>query len=212
MTFTTKDIFDHLRPKGLTNEMVDALYQLLKQGADLQTIAIFAGLKENLVPTPTPTSKFSFSQTSLNRLATVHPSLQKVVKRALEISPIDFTILEGERTVEQAYINYGKGRTAAELSAKGIPTKYAKPNEDKVTWLNNPLNSKHIKQKDGYSHAVDLAPYPINWKDLKRFDQVADAMFKAAAELGVTIRWGADWNGNGKFREKGESDSPHFEI
>ncbi len=24
--------------------------------------------------------------------------------------------------------------------------------------------------------------------------------------------WGADWNSNGRPREKGETDSPHFEI
>jgi peptidoglycan L-alanyl-D-glutamate endopeptidase CwlK len=37
-------------------------------------------------------------------------------------------------------------------------------------------------------------------------------MFNAAKELNVDIRWGADWNQNGKKREKGETDSPHFEL
>ncbi len=38
------------------------------------------------------------------------------------------------------------------------------------------------------------------------------AMFAAAKELGVKIRWGADWDQDGVPREKGESDSPHFEL
>jgi hypothetical protein len=48
--------------------------------------------------------------------------------------------------------------------------------------------------------------------NLKRSDVDAVAMFAAAKELGVSIRWGADWDGDGKPRERGESDSPHFEL
>ncbi len=69
-----------------------------------------------------------------------------------------------------------------------------------------------IVQKDGYGHAVDICPYPVDWSDVKKFDAIAKAMFAAARELGVKIRWGADWDGDGKPRERGESDSPHFEI
>lgn len=104
-------------------------------------------------------------------------------------------------------INYGKGRTAAQVQAKGIPARYAKPSAAKVTWLNNPFASKHVSGK-----AVDLVPYPVDWQDLKKFDAIAKAMLQAAKELGVSVRWGADWDGDGKPRERGESDSPHFEI
>ena len=73
--------------------------------------------------------------------------------------------------------------------------------------MNNPLDSKHVTGK-----AVDLVPYPVDWNDLSKFDQVAKAMFAAAKELGVSIRWGADWDNDGNYREKGEYDSPHFEL
>lgn len=205
MKTTTKEIFDHMRP-NLTDAQVQALYKLMEQGADLDTIGQFVGLKSAPVATVTP-SGYIFSQTSLKRLEGVKNDLQRVVKRALEISEVDFMVLEGVRTKENAYINYGKGRTVAQLEAKGVPTKYAQPGVAKVTWLNNPLDSKHMT-----GNAVDLVPLPVDWNNLKAFDKVADAMFKAARELKVTIRWGADWNGNGKFREKGESDSPHFEL
>ncbi|WP_203234661.1 M15 family metallopeptidase [Sphingomonas solaris] len=81
-----------------------------------------------------------------------------------------------------------------------------------MTWLKNPLNTVHRKQKDGFGHAVDLAPYPIDWNDLSRFDRMAALMMRAAAAEGVRITWGADWDGDGKPREKGESDSPHFQL
>lgn len=150
---------------------------------------------------------YKLSQRSLDRLKGVDERLVKVVKRAIELSPIDFMVLEGVRTKEQCMVNYGKGRTVAQCSAKGVPAKYANPSAAKVTWLNNPFASKHCDGK-----AVDLVPYPVDWQDLKKFDAIAKAMFAAAKELDIKIRWGADWDGDGKPRERGESDSPHFEI
>ena len=155
----------------------------------------------------TTPKKFVLSKLSLGRLEGVNPALVKVVKRAIEITPQDFMVVEGVRSKEQCYINYGKGRTVAQCTAKGVPAKYAQPKLAKVTWLNNPLSSKHVSGK-----AVDLVPYPVNWNDLTKFDQVAKAMFAAAKELGVSIRWGADWDNDGNYREKGEYDSPHFEL
>jgi len=152
---------------------------------------------------------------SLARLAGVHPDLVRVVKRAAAMARDvieDFTVLEGVRSDEQAYINFGKGRTVTQLAAAKVPTKYAAPHLPKVTWLANPLNTKHRRQADGHGHAVDLAPYPIDWSDLARFDRMAKLVMAAAAVEGVAIRWGADWDRDGKPREKGESDSPHFEL
>lgn len=150
---------------------------------------------------------FNLSQKSLDRMNGVDERLQRVVKRAIQLTKQDFMVLEGVRTKQQCMINYGKGRTIAECVAKGVPAQYANPNAAKVTWLNDPFASKHVSGK-----AVDLVPYPVDWNDLKKFDAIAQAMLQAAKELGVPVRWGADWNSNGKPRERGESDSPHFEI
>lgn len=155
---------------------------------------------------------FTLSERDLARLEGVDPRLVRVVKRAAEISPVQFMVVEGVRSREQCMINYGKGRSANECLAKGVPGRYALPNKSKVTWLANPFNSKHCKQGDGYGHAVDLLPAPYDWKDIKPFDQVASAMEVAADELGIDIRWGADWDEDGKPRERGETDSPHFEL
>lgn len=152
--------------------------------------------------------------TSRSRMVGLHPSLVRVLNRAAAIATRqqDFMVLEGLRSPEQCYINYGKGRSAAECRAKGVPEKHAQPKLAKVTWLANPLNSKHCKQSDGFSHAFDVAPYPLDWNDLKRFDALAKLIMEAARLENVKIRWGADWDADGKPREKGETDSPHFEL
>ena len=150
---------------------------------------------------------FNLSQKSLDKMNGVDERLQRVVKRAIQLSKQDFMVLEGVRTRQQCMTNYGKGRTIAQCVAKGVPAQYANPKAAKVTWLNDPFASKHVSGK-----AVDLVPYPVDWNDLKKFDAIAKAMLQAAKELNVPIRWGADWDNDGKPREKGESDSPHFEI
>lgn len=138
---------------------------------------------------------FTFSERSLNNLKGVHPKLVAVVKRALELSPIDFTVLEGVRSQARQDELWAQGRT------KPGPV---------VTWVQT--SGTHGIQADGYGHAVDLAPYPIDWNDLQRFDQLANVMFAAAKELNVTLRWGGDWDMDQIIHERGESDSPHFEL
>ena len=153
---------------------------------------------------------FQLSRRSMNRLNTVKAPLRLVVLRAIQISEVDFMVLEGARTVARQHQLYGQGRTAAELQRVGVNPALARPSERKVTWT---LNSNHFADEaDGLGRAVDLVPYPVDWNDLRKFDAIAKSMFAAAEELGVGIRWGADWDQDGNYRERGESDSPHFEL
>ena len=142
------------------------------------------------------------------RLVGLHPSLVNVVKRAADKS--EFIVVEGVRSDEQCFVNFGKGRNAAQCVVGGCPAKYAQPKLAKVTWLNNALASNHRKKADGFGHAVDLLPAPFDWTH--GFDELAKVMLAAAAAEGVKIRWGADWNRNGRPHEPGETDSPHFEL
>lgn len=153
-------------------------------------------------------------QQSRSRLVGVRPDLVRVVMRAAELasSDLDFIVLEGVRSREQMMVNYGKGRTVAQLAAKNIPAKYAQPALGKVTWLNNPFLSNHRVQADGFGWAVDLAPWPIDWNNGARFQRLALLMFKAAGIERVHIRWGRDWDEDGRYEEKGETDGPHFEV
>jgi len=153
------------------------------------------------------------------KILLLEPRLQKVLNRYIEISTYDSTIVEGLRTDEQCFINFGKGRTAAQCVAGGCPAKYANPGAAKVTWLGHALSSNHRKKDDGYGWAVDMYPYPVSlvlgrpdkeWLPL--FAQMNKDMMKAAADVGVKIRWGADWNQNNVAHEKGETDNPHWEL
>lgn len=108
---------------------------------------------------------YQLSTKSEARLSGVRPELVAVVRRALELSEVDFAVTEGLRT---------KGRQA-ELVAQGA---------------SKTMNSRHLT-----GHAVDLAPViggAIRW-DWPPFYKIADAMKKAAAELRVAIIWGGDW-------------------
>lgn len=112
-------------------------------------------------------SNFKFGKRSIDNLYEVHPDLVAVVHRALKLSTIDFTVIEGLRTLERQ----------KQLVAQGV---------------SKTMNSYHLKGK-----AVDLYPYydgkvQVN-APVSKFDAIAKAMNEAANELGVTITCGKDW-------------------
>jgi peptidoglycan L-alanyl-D-glutamate endopeptidase CwlK len=108
---------------------------------------------------------FDFGPNSEQRLQGVHPDLVKVVRRALELSTVDFSVSEGLRTKERQ----------AELFKAG---------------KSKTLNSRHIT-----GHAVDLYPTVKAGKDWAPadFKPVVAAMRAAAHEMGISIIHGADW-------------------
>ena len=196
-SYTSKEIFDFMRKTSLTQSQVDSFYKLLEQGAEINTIASFLGIA-NKQTQEAVVSKYKLSERSLNSLNGVDPNLVKVVKRAIELTEQDFIVIEGLRTREQMMINYGKGRTVAELAVHGIPASYAKPKEAKVTWLNDPFASNHAKGK-----AVDIVPAPVDWDDISKFKKINEAMQAAAKELGIKLSYGGDWT---------KKDYPHWEL
>lgn len=126
-----------------------------------------------------------FSERSLKALEGVHPKLVDVLLEVIQY--YDFTVLEGLRSAQtQAeYFALGKSKT---------------------------LNSKHLRQSDGYSHAVDIVPYPIDWNDYQRFAFLAGLIIATGKSKGVDITWGHDWDGDGDLQEHRFKDSPHFEL
>ena len=108
--------------------------------------------------------KYKLSKRSRNNLKGVHPDLVAVVERALEITPVDFAVIEGLRSVERQ----------KQLVAAGA---------------SRTMRSRHLT-----GHAVDLAAYVngIRW-DWPLYDAIGVAMKTAAKELGVSIVWGGDW-------------------
>ena len=108
---------------------------------------------------------YSLGPRSKQRLRGVHPDLVKVVERAIKITEVDFTVLEGLRTPERqkALVEAGASQT---------------------------LNSRHLT-----GHAVDLGAWVDNQVDWSwpLYHKISAAMKEAARLEGVRIVWGGDW-------------------
>jgi len=136
---------------------------------------------------------YKFSQKSEDRLKKLHPDLVRVVRRALSLQVMDFTVLETLRDEDrqQELIKAGTSQTS---------------------------DSRHLANDDGQAEAADLLPYPYNvngvdvWQDKQRFAVLAGLMYAAAAIEGVSIRWGGDWDFDGNNADSRFHDMPHFEL
>ena len=147
---------------------------------------------------------FKLSQRSLDRLQGVHPDLVSLVKKAIELTEVDFTVTEGLRSKEE------QQRLVAE----------------RKSWT---FNSRHLT-----GHAVDLGAWvngSLSY-DWEYYFQIADAMRRASIELGIPVQWGGLWRKNLAEEEgslkglqqifvrdfqqaQGRSphlDGPHFEL
>lgn len=139
---------------------------------------------------------YKFSDRSIKRLNDVHPILVEIVEKSLETQIMDFGVYEGLRTLEQQQIYFDTGRTTT-------------------------MKSKHLKQKDGFSHAVDLYPYPIdmnkvnqgNAQEIIRFG-VLNGILQTIANFyeKYDIRWGGDWDSDGQTLDHNFFDAMHFEL
>ena len=113
---------------------------------------------------------FALSETSRLRLKGVHPDLIRVCERGIEITPIDFRVTCGVRTIEEQ----------KKLLAVGATTT---------------LKSRHLLQSDGFAHAFDVVALldgRVRW-DWPLYGKIADAMKLAAGECHVPIEWGGGW-------------------
>lgn len=107
-----------------------------------------------------------FGSRSLKNMEGIHPDLRRALDRALQDSPLDFSVIEGLRTIERQ----------KQLVASGA---------------SQTMNSRHLT-----GHAVDLLPIGPNGKgafDWPLYDQLGPAVKAAADAEGVAIVWGGDW-------------------
>ena len=147
---------------------------------------------------------YKLSTKSQGKLIGVDSELKEVVCLAITYTKIDFGVIEGVRTEnrQRALVESGASKT---------------------------MKSKHLEGR-----AVDLMAYVDGrgcW-ELNVYDEVADAMKRAAIEVDVAVRWGAAWTvtdireWNGTMEEAMNSyvdtrrgqgrrpfiDAPHFEL
>lgn len=120
-----------------------------------------------------PTPKFGHK--SLERLETCHKDLQDLCHELIQY--MDVTVLCGYRGEKEQNAAFHAGRSK----------------------LMYPRSKHNITP----SKAVDLAPYPIDWKDISRFKKMTDLIEMIAKEKGIKIRLGRDFS----FK-----DWPHCEL
>lgn len=129
----------------------------------------------------------SFSDTSDRRLDTCHPDIQKLFREVIKDD--DCSVLEGHRnrTRQNRLFNTGKS---------------------KVMWPDSGHNSMP-------SEAVDAAPYVkgkgVVW-DLRQCSYFAGKVMAKARQMGIRLRWGGDWDGDGDVNDQTFNDLVHFEL
>lgn len=125
---------------------------------------------------------------SLAQLATVHPDLQRVVRRVVARLPahLDLKVIQGWRSSKEQAAAYASGASEKKPGA-----------------------SKHELSP---SRAIDMALYPVRWKDEIMFGYLAGIVALCAAEEGVKVRWGGDWDTDGDTLEHALRDLDHWEL
>jgi len=119
------------------------------------------------------------------RLTKAHPDLRRLVEKVAETW--ELVVLEVARTPERQ----------AELVAQG---------------KSKTLQSKHLIQADGFAHAIDLAPLPVDWNDRARWYYFGGFCVATAIRLGLPVLWGGDWNRNTQVTDQTFNDLDHLEL
>lgn len=108
---------------------------------------------------------YSLGVRSKARLKGVHPDLVKVVEKAIQLTTVDFTVLEGVRDAVRQ-------KKLVESGASQTP------------------NSRHLT-----GHAVDLGAWvddQVDWS-WPLYHKINAAMQEASKLVGVPIEWGGNW-------------------
>ena len=127
-----------------------------------------------------------FSMNSQIALSTCHMDLQKLFMEV--IKRYDCTIICGHRSEAAQNTAFAEGKSKLKYPS-----------------------SKHNSYP---SMAVDVAPYVngIHWNDLGGFYLFAGYVMRVADELGISIRYGGDWDGDKTTADQKFHDLPHFEL
>lgn len=149
--------------------------------------------------------EFKFGRKSNAKLATGCEEIRLLANRALHLSPYDFTIIWVWRGEE---VQDGLFQTGA--STKEWP-------DSKHNVMKTEDRAGHqVARNQPDSEALDFGPWvdrKIPWDDTHIFAVIAGSFFAAGIEQGIKVRWGGDWNSNGK--SKGDQklmDYGHIEV
>ena len=125
-----------------------------------------------------------FGRRSRKNLETCNEDLQELFNEVIKY--FDCTVIQGHRGKEEQ-------------------NKYFDEGKSKVKYPNGRHNANP-------SNAVDVVPYPIDWKDTDRMYYFAGFVKGVAASMGIPIRWGGDWDNDTEVKDTNFKDLPHFEL
>ena len=125
-----------------------------------------------------------FGTRSLMNISGVHKELKRLFEEV--VKTYDCSVLCGHRSKADQDQAYADGKS-------------------KVQYPNSKHNSKP-------SRAVDVAPYPIDWNDMKRWYHFGGYVKAVAESMGIDIIWGGDWDGDFDLKDQNFNDLPHFEL
>ena len=131
-----------------------------------------------------------FSQASFSKLSTCHPDLQALFYEVIKY--FDCSIIEGYRNAEEQETAFDAG--------------------------NSKLHWPHGKHNSQPSMAVDVAPYPLDWKNNKRMYWFAGYVMGIAQKLKDEgkmehgVRYGGDWDSDKDIEDQTFRDLVHFEL
>ena len=130
---------------------------------------------------------FKFGARSTEKLQEVHPDLRLIMTEAIKISPIDFGITEGMRSLERAEQLLKEG--ASKVGTKSL----------------------HCQGR-----AVDIVCYnngKVTW-ELEYYEAVAQVVGEIVEITAIPIRWGGSWKTNVFVlnRDMNFIDAVHFEF
>ena len=126
----------------------------------------------------------SFSGRSMGHLNTCDDRLKTLFMEVVKV--FDCTVFSGRRGKDEQDELYRQGRSQLKFP-----------------------ESMHNAEP---SKAVDVAPYPIDWKDRERATYFAGYVMGIANAQGLSLIWGGDFNKDWQVKDNMFDDLWHFEI
>jgi len=142
---------------------------------------------------------YKLSQRSFDNLKTCHEDLQKIFALAIQLSPVDFIITEGHRSVQRQN----------ELFKKGV----SKIDGYRILGKHNLTPSMAVDICACVKDNKKLAYDPAHLAAIGGSVFAATQILLGEKEIKHQLRWGANWDMDGEIlTDQRFDDMPHFEL
>jgi len=145
---------------------------------------------------------------------TLHPDLQRIISWMLDYCVVDFSLIEGHRSVDRQFELYKSGREFINGRWKLTKPKLKKTN----------IDGHVVKGNHNYdpSLALDFCAYVPEKPELAwdiahltyiaaTFVSVGEFMYKEGM-ITHKVRWGGNWDKDGDLADNTLYDRPHVEL